>query len=258
MPNSAEAMNFAMQHNRRSRQAVPSIMKKVPAVYIFSVCPEGFFDPMVYTGIGSFRLPIFNPDDPKQAKRGYSEPLSVPGVFAEEYDLFDGKMGLNLWEALPNPDDRTQPGFVLDIIGMGSSNPGLSAGTTNKEWFGVFYSTSETPSAKEVSDAKAKLTKMMTLLLNDADRLALQGEKGLNQISGTHRMAAKYLNQKRSWASLPEAMNTCPGCGEPIKPGVVAHMGNGGCGAILNMEKAIELGMVQPPQAPEQREAKSK
>lgn len=217
--------------NSRKRKPIPAYFDdaaKFPPVYIFNIYDMEHSVPL--GGLGSFLIPAC------ELGAEYSAPCVVKGFIADEYDEADGN-GKMSW----NPEQGAD--VAKDVVGIGSSNPQMGSYTTNREWWGVFIAKGEKPSDEELSDAKKKLDQMMTHLVMEGDRLALQGPEGLKQIGPVHRRAVQWKKQKRDWATLPETMIDCPGCGDPIKPGVVKHS----CGAILDMEKAIKLGMVPVP-----------
>lgn len=235
MPNAAEAIGYVKSLNRRTRAHIPSNMKAareaVPPSYIFNVYPQSWTKGL--GSLGTFVIPAC----PEGAE--YSEPLVVKSFIDCEYDLGDGtgRMG---WF----PENGEQ--VAKDIVGIGSSLETLQPCTTNKEWLGVFISKSNPPRKSEIQEAKNKLTRYMQVLLKEADDLALGGEKGISQIGSMHRKAVKFLNQSRAWAVMPEKLDSCPGCQQQIRKGVVRH----DCGAILDWDKAIELGMVKASEKP--------
>lgn len=226
MPTAQEAAAHVQELNKRIRMPVPDVLKRtLTPAFIFNTHDIEW---QVNLGsLGRFIIPACEPGEQ------YSKPLKVDGFIADEYDLADGT-GRMAWF----PEEGAN--VAKDVVGIGSATPQLDLYTTNREWFGVFIAAGERPTKEELASAKAKLTQMMTLLLQHGDRLALQGEKGLAQIGPMERKAAVWLNQKRSWAVLPEKMDNCPGCGEPVRPGVVKHS----CGAVLDWDKAVALGMV--------------
>lgn len=254
----AEAKNFIESMNARQRALRPSMLRNIGKLYVFNLYWHPFEVSLGH--LGSFKIPAFNKADPRQARRGYSEPLVLPEIFAEEYDLQSGKMGVQLWDMLPSqsddPEEREkQPGVIRDVLGIGSSNPGLHAYTTDRSWFGVFVATGQGatkeeraraekegewnfPTAHELDQARGRLTQMMQRLYEDAEQKALQGPNGLKDIQPTEREACDYLGLNASWARKTVPQGTCPECGAPIQPGLPVHfIQQGGCGAVLDEEK---------------------
>ena len=62
--------------------------------------------------------------------------------------------------------------------------------------------------------------------------------------SRLQRRAAARLGLEKEWHYQARETEECPGCGERVKPGVAVCKS---CHAILNREKALALGLVQPP-----------
>lgn len=255
MKTAEDAMKFVDSLNSRTRALRPSMLRNVGKLYVFSLYWHPFTVNMGH--IGSFKIPALDREDPVQMKRGYSDPLPLPEVFAEEYDQQSGKMGLQIWDGLPSSDDHMQPGYINDVLGVGSSQAGLHAFTTDRTWFGVFVATGEGatpqeqarfeklgewnfPTQHELRQAKAKLTQMMTRLYKDAKKKALQGPKGIEQIQETEREACEWLGFSEEWCKAPIPQGTCPECQQPIQPGLPVHfISQGGCGAVLDEAKVI-------------------
>jgi hypothetical protein len=264
MKTAAEAKGFIESMNARQRSQRPSFLKKVPGVYVFSLYWHPFDVSLGHNG--TFKILALDRENTKQMARGYSDPLVIPGIIAEEYDQLSGKIGLQLWDALPGQiedpddpdktiDDPSQPGVVRDILGLGSSQSGMHAFTTDRTWFGVFVAnglgaTKEEqaraeragcwnfPTKAELERAKDKLIKMMMALYNDAEKKALQGPKGVAEIQSPEREAARYLGLNPDWCRRPTPMGECPECHQPMQPGMFVHfVAQGGCGAVLDEEK---------------------
>lgn len=233
MPATTRDVRMHLQDlNSRKRKPIPAYLEdaaKFPPVYIYNIYDMAHEVPL--GGMGTYRIPACEPG------AEYSEPCIVKGFIADEYDEADGN-GKMSW----NPEQGSD--VAKDVVGIGSSSPQMGSYTTNRQWWGVFIAAGEKPTAEELASAKAKLDQMQTHLVMEGDGLALQGPEGIKQIGPVHRRAVQWKKQKRDWATLPETMVDCPGCGDPIKPGVVKHS----CGAILDMDKAIKLGMVQAPE----------
>ena len=61
-------------------------------------------------------------------------------------------------------------------------------------------------------------------------------------INDLQRRAAANLGLDKEWYYQSRETAECPGCGERVKPGVAVCKS---CGAILNREKALALGLGQ-------------
>src|SRR6476659_2437683 len=114
---SEDAKNFIKSLNSRRRENRPSYLKKIPGVYVFSLYWHPFSVSLGH--MGSFIIPALDRENPKQAKRGYSDPLLLPGVIAEEYDKLSGDLGLRTWDTLQDEEDPDpdQPGVIKDLLG---------------------------------------------------------------------------------------------------------------------------------------------
>ena len=232
MATTQDALAYINSMNSRNRKAVPGFMKdRFPKVYVWSL----YWRPLERRqGSLGMRIVPGCPDG-----QAVSEPLVIDGFIADEFDLGDGRGNMS-WNAEAGTD------VADDFIGARSYSAEMSTHTTNYEWYGVFRSAAEKPTIEELETAYAKLEKFQKMWLADGDRLALQGEKGLEQIGTPHREAAIWLKQPRSWSQPAVAMIECPGCGNSVKP-YIAKCGS--CGAILDRMKAIKLGLI-PDDAP--------
>lgn len=255
MKTTKEAMDYVHSFNARQRAKRPSALKHIGKVYVFSLYWHAFNVNLGH--MGSYKIPALDRSNAEQMRRGYSDPLVLPEIFQEEYDQLSGKLGLNLWDTLPNEDDPfEQPGVIKDLLGLNSSQPGLSAFTTNRSWFGVFVAHGagatpaelkrfkergevwDFPTQHELDEARQKLTQMMQQLYDDAENKALEGPNGLKAIQAVEREAAHYLGLGPDWCKRPQPQGTCPECQQPIQPGLPVHfIQQGGCGAVLDEEK---------------------
>ncbi len=97
------------------------------------------------------------------------------------------------------------------------------------------------PTKKELARANALFEATDMALIAEADDFASAGPDGQKSIGRMHRDAAERRNHVRDWSNPMKgvALVSCPGCQQKIQPGVVIHS----CGAVLDWEKAISLGM---------------
>lgn len=192
----------------------------IPNVYIYNVGREAWPN-RVGAGKG-YNIPAC----PKGEE--YSKPIIVPTLSMVEYDPADGA---NNMAALPvgalsgELNGQHRIGVVDDIIGISSGSPSLALNTTSLEWFGVFWSMSNPPLAEEVEAARNKRREMNQLryskgmeiveqkMLENPDMsLRMQERKLYNE-------AALELGYKQLWGDGNLALESCPECKEPVKPG---------------------------------------
>lgn len=198
--------------NRFVRPNIPALLKnqdpkQFPPVYIFNTFQREHQIPF-----GGKGLKIIKACEPGEK---YSEPLKLDAIEIEEFNLADGAGNMSF---------TAEAGLEVahDLIG---AKPGVAAQidlfTTNLEWWGVFVTTNEVPTPKELSDAKKKLTRMMQMIFDAGKKLATAGPAGLAQISENHNLAADFLGVQAPWTTVPEAKEervSCPECGEKIMP----------------------------------------
>lgn len=124
---------------------------------------------------------------------------------------------------------------------------------------GVAQIAGDEPTDEELAEANNALTALYIEHLRDADRLWVRYNQQPAMITDMHREAAKHLRkighsmmaESRKWLEITmgvgAALADCPACGEQIKKDVVKCKH---CGAILDKEKAVEFGLIQPPPPP--------
>jgi hypothetical protein len=112
-------------------------------------------------------------------------------------------------------------------------------------YLGVFVCAGDIPSEDELRGAQARLAEFYRALVASADREWERSHSFLF-IHDLQRRAAANLGLEKEWHYQARETAECPGCGERIKPGVAVCKS---CGAILDREKALALGLVQPPVA---------
>lgn len=104
--------------------------------------------------------------------------------------------------------------------------------------------TSEEPTRAEVKAARKRAADWDRYLVAEADSYHDQGAS--KEIQAEHRHAARRLGQVRPWDQPLIAMQDCPGCGAKVPPGIARHS----CGAILDWNKAIALGIAKEEDRP--------
>jgi hypothetical protein len=121
----------------------------------------------------------------------------------------------------------------------------INSDAGERSFLGVFVCAGDAPTAQELRDAQEKLDEFYRALVASADREWERSHSFLF-IHDLQRRAASRLGLEKEWHYQARETEECPGCGERIKPGVAKCKS---CGAILNQEKALALGLV-PPVAP--------
>lgn len=213
--------------NKRGRKSIPRDLASVPDVYLFNIYRLPHRRPM--GSLGEFYVPAC-PEGQEYVR------TAIRGAFFDEYDEGEGKLSWNY------DSGKT---VAAAIVGEGCDDP---LNNLPRHW-GVFWSVNEKPTAREIAQCRQLFVAKQRALLEQADKLALQGDKGIAQIQAVHRDAAVNLKQHRSWESgdAGTEMSECPGCGGFVKPGIAKC---GSCGAILDFAKAYALGLTPHATAP--------
>lgn len=208
------------------------LIKDVPSIYIFNVGTKPWN--VGLGSLGQFYIPA------REKGQRFSRPLILPGI------VEDG-----VATDMNSIHTRAENGrkVALDIIGKGA----FKDAKQNLENVGVFIAAGSEPTEDELLAADAAVVKEYQRLLAEGDQLALDGD--VKSISADHRIAAAELKQERDWSKVPIQMIDCPGCGDPVKPGVVMHGGRYGCGWIFDKERAAEGGLIERVSEPTTEEA---
>lgn len=182
---------------------------EIPAVYIFNVGPRK------WTGIGASKTYTI---DPCPSGKDYSGPVVISTLCLSEIDLADG--GNNMGVTMNGGLD-----VAKDVIGVTSTAADLGMHTTNGEWFGIFVTPNQKPSASELAEAHSKLRQMMHLIYSQGlqnieqkmaenpDPVVRMKERKL------YNEAAVYLGYKPLYGDGDAALDTCPECQERIQAG---------------------------------------
>jgi len=110
-------------------------------------------------------------------------------------------------------------------------------------FLGVFVCSGNVPTEEELRSARTRLEDFYRALVAAADREWERSHSFLF-IHDVQRRAAGHLRLNKEWYYQARETAECPGCGERVKPGVAVCKT---CGAVLDREKAIALGLRQPP-----------
>jgi hypothetical protein len=118
----------------------------------------------------------------------------------------------------------------------------INSDAGEKSFLGVFVCAGDAPTAEELRAAQEKLDEFYRALVAAADREWERSHSFLF-IHDLQRRAAARLGVEREWHYRARETRECPGCGERVKPGVAVCKS---CGAVLDREKALALGLGQP------------
>lgn len=109
---------------------------------------------------------------------------------------------------------------------------------------GVWASEAPTPAEEDILAAEEKQKTFFEKAVYEADGIwARTGDP--TKIPFHARVGATALNIRREWAKDTSAMKPCDGCRELISKDAAKC---GRCGAVLDWDRAIALGMVTPEQ----------
>ncbi|MGD0907681.1 MAG: hypothetical protein ABSA96_08875 [Candidatus Acidiferrales bacterium] len=121
----------------------------------------------------------------------------------------------------------------------------INSDAGERSFLGVFVCAGSEPTAEELRAAREKLDEFYRALVAAADREWERSHSFLF-IHDLQRRAAANLGLEKEWYYRSREMAECPGCGDRVKPGVAVCKS---CGAVLDREKALALGIVQAPAA---------
>jgi len=119
-------------------------------------------------------------------------------------------------------------------------------------FLGAFACAGGAPTDEEIAAAERRLEAFYRRKVAEADCEWARSHSHLF-LDDLQRRAARTLGLEREWNYELRESQECPGCGERVKPNVAVCKS---CGAILNREKAEQLGLVTatqagiPPKAP--------
>ena len=119
----------------------------------------------------------------------------------------------------------------------------INSDAGERSFLGVFLCAGDSPTDEELKTAHAKLEEFYRALVAAADREWERSHSFLF-IHDLQRRAAAQLGVEKEWHYQSRETEECPGCGDRVKPGVAVCKS---CHAVLNREKALALGLIQPP-----------
>jgi hypothetical protein len=119
----------------------------------------------------------------------------------------------------------------------------INSDAGENSFLGVFVCAGESPTAEELRAAQQRIEEFYRGLVAAADREWERSHTFLF-IHDLQRRAASQLGLEKEWHYQSRETQECPGCGERVKPGVAVCKS---CGAILDRDKAVALGLAQAP-----------
>jgi len=119
----------------------------------------------------------------------------------------------------------------------------INSDAGERSFLGVFVCAGDAPTEGELRSAHEKLDEFYRALVAAADREWERSHSYLF-IHDLQRRAAARLGLEKEWYYQARETEECPGCGERVKPGVAVCKS---CHAIFNRDKALALGLMQPP-----------
>lgn len=123
----------------------------------------------------------------------------------------------------------------------------INADAGYDSFLGVFMCGPDGPTDVELADAKAKLRKFYMWCVQQGDD-EWQRTGRIIMIPDLWKRASTMLNLNREWCAEIQPNLECPGCGSKIKPGIAVCRD---CGAVLDREKALALGILREEQVPD-------
>jgi hypothetical protein len=128
----------------------------------------------------------------------------------------------------------------------------INSDAGENSFMGVFVCAGDAPTEAELKIAEDKLDEFYRALVASADREWERSHSFLF-IHDLQRRAAAKLGMNKEWHYQVRETEECPGCGDRVKPGVAVCKS---CHAILDRDKALALGLIQP--VPEVAPAKAR
>jgi hypothetical protein len=122
----------------------------------------------------------------------------------------------------------------------------INSDAGENSFLGVFVCAGNAPTEDELRGARARLEDFYRAMVASADREWERSHSFLF-IHDLQRRAAGHLGLNKEWYYQVRETAECPGCGERVKPTVAVCKS---CGAVLDREKALALGLLPPPAEP--------
>lgn len=159
-----------------------------------------------------------------------SEPLVLPSVVMDSYFI----------ESEMKTHNVSGEFMAQDIV-----HPTIGANWSfgqNLDDLGVFWTKSNPPKPEEIAKCRTRMEGTFRKLLSMATSIETSGR--LDDITPLMRIAASYFGEDRPWNKIYKKLSECPGCGDPVKAGVIKHA----CGYIFDPDRALLAGMITPEQ----------
>ncbi len=127
----------------------------------------------------------------------------------------------------------------------------INSDAGERSFLGVFVCAGDAPTEEELRGARENLDTFYRALVAAADREWERSHSYLF-IHDLQRRAAENLGLEKEWFYRARETAECPGCGERVKPNVAVCKT---CHAVLDREKALALGLIQPVRGAEETAA---
>jgi hypothetical protein len=186
-------------------------------IFMFSLYPEALTKRCGSAGV--WTVPACEPG------MRVSKPLVIPSIARSAFvDALDGRI---------KTDGIQGEKFAEDLLRplMAGTRESIWSSGNNWDEFGVFWTVNEVPTDEEIAKARQKLEKMYQTALAEATDMESKGQTGFTPLM---RHAATYFDQDRPWNRTFKKRTECPGCGEPVKEGIILHPA---CGYIFDRER---------------------
>ena len=160
----------------------------------------------------------------------YSEPLVLPSVVIDSYFI----------ESEMKTHSVSGEFMAQDIV-----HPTIGANWSfgqNLDDLGVFWTKNQKPTEIEIGKSRTRMEGTFRKLLTMATSIETSGR--LDDITPQMRIAASYFGEDRPWNKIYKKLSECPGCGDPVKAGIIKHS----CGYIFDVDRALIAGMISPEQ----------
>lgn len=191
-------------------------------VYIFNIAP---LQHRVEKGsAGTFTIPEC------EMGESYGKPLILPSVVMDSYFV----------ESEMKTHSVSGEFMAQDIV-----HPTIGANWSfgqNLDDLGVFWTKNNPPTEKEIGVARTRMEATFRKLLSMASSIETTGK--FEDITPLMRIAAAYFGEDRPWNKIYKKLSDCPGCGDPVKAGIIRHS----CGYVFDADRALLASMITPEQ----------
>lgn len=217
-----------------ARDPRPIEIPGVPRLYIFNVSDKEY--KWTQPAFPFYVIPACAKDADCSGpihELGHEDNPGIAGVINYEFlEIDKTKWAQHLAEEL-----------AMEILGIGAGKPPEA----NLENFGLFRSWSNPPKPSEVAAAKEKFIGTLEAIVKDGNKIFAMGEKRSpdgQTLSSEHIWAAGLLGQPEPWARNARQMIACPECGFDMPATASIHFGQGGCGAVIDAQRAFDSGLI--------------